>query len=207
MGLKVRPIFLLVGFSLPLFFTLLLLSLPEKAAAVPQFARRYKVRCSACHTIVPVLNEQGYMFKRLGYHFPPALEEGQVTPWIKDLIKKEPEWSLTNNAALAVTDFSFSAERTTSQGASPSSTSAFQVGSWNVYFGGWIPERTSSTTRSLTSSVAARRTPIFPTRISDTAEEMLAVVGTSQAGGSISKLVRAHALLRFTACSEFSVTV
>ena len=141
MGLKVRPIFLLVGFSLlPLLFIFLLLSLPEKAAAVPQFARRYKVRCSACHTIVPVLNEQGYMFKRLGFHFPPALEEGKATPWIKDLVKKEPEWSLTNNAALAVTDFSFSAERTTSQGASPSSTSAFQVGSWNAYFGGWIPD-------------------------------------------------------------------
>ena len=88
MRLKVRPISLLIGFSLPLFFTFLLLSLPEKAAAVPQFARRYEVRCSACHTIVPVLNEQGYMFKRLGYHLPPALEEGKVTPWISDLVKK-----------------------------------------------------------------------------------------------------------------------
>jgi hypothetical protein len=90
--------------------------------------------------IVPVLNEQGYLFKRLGYHLPPALEEGAVAPSISDLVKKEPQWSLTNNASLAVADFSFSAERTTSEGMSPSSAQAFQVAAWNAYVGGWIPD-------------------------------------------------------------------
>jgi hypothetical protein len=113
---------------------------PDRSAAVPQFARRYNLKCSACHTIVPVLNEQGYMFKRLGYHLPPALEEGKAAEYISDLVKKEPEWKLTNNAALAVADFSYSAERATSEGTTPSSTSAFQVGAWNAYFGGWIPD-------------------------------------------------------------------
>ena len=108
--------------------------------AVPQFARRYNLKCSACHTIVPVLNEQGYMFKRLGYHLPPALEKGQPAPKISDLVKKEPDWTLTNNVAPAVTDFSYSAERTTQQGTNPLSTSAFQVASWNMYMGGWIPD-------------------------------------------------------------------
>jgi hypothetical protein len=42
--------------------------------AVPQFARRYNVKCSACHTIVPVLNEQRWMFKRLGFHLPPLVD-------------------------------------------------------------------------------------------------------------------------------------
>jgi hypothetical protein len=134
MRLRVRPIFLLVGFNL------LLLLLPKKSEAVPQFARRYKVQCSACHTIVPVLNEQGYMFKRLGFHLPPPLEDGKLAALISDLVKKEPEWRLTNNAALAVADFSFSSERTTAEGTPPSSTSAFQVGVWNAYFGGWIPD-------------------------------------------------------------------
>jgi hypothetical protein len=113
---------------------------PNESAAVPQFARRYNLKCTACHTIVPVLNEQGYMFKRLGYHLPPALAEGKAAEYISDLVKKEPEWKLTNNAAFAVADFSYSAERKTSEGTAPSSTSAFQVGSWNAYFGGWIPD-------------------------------------------------------------------
>jgi hypothetical protein len=56
MRLRVRPTFLLIGFGL-------LLLLPKESAAVPQFSRRYNIKCSACHTIAPVLNEQGWMFK------------------------------------------------------------------------------------------------------------------------------------------------
>jgi len=108
--------------------------------AVPQFARRYNLKCSACHTIVPVLNEQGYMFRRLGYHLPPALQKGVPTPSVSDLVNKEPEWKLTNNVAPAVTDFGYSAERTTQEGQVPTSTSAFQVNSWNAYFAGWLPD-------------------------------------------------------------------
>ena len=112
---------------------------PSKTWAVPQFARRYNLKCFACHTIVPVLNEQGYMFKRLGYHLPPALEQGKPAPKISELVRNEPLWSLTNNVAPAVTDFSFTTERTTQEGQSPSSTSAFQVAAWNMYMGGWLP--------------------------------------------------------------------
>jgi hypothetical protein len=80
------------------------------------------------------------MFKRLGYHLPPALEKGEPATKISELVAEhEPTWSLTNNVAPAVTDFSFTSERTTQEGSSPSSTSSFQVGSWNMYMGGWIP--------------------------------------------------------------------
>lgn len=113
--------------------------LPNRSSAVPMFARRYNLKCYACHTIPPVLNENGYMFKRLGYHLPPALEKDKPAPRISSLVKNEPEWKLTNNAALAVVDGSFTAERTTAEGSTPSSTSAFQVGAWNAYFGGWVP--------------------------------------------------------------------
>ena len=34
------------------------LVLPRKSEALPQFARRYNLKCTACHTIVPVLNER-----------------------------------------------------------------------------------------------------------------------------------------------------
>lgn len=120
--------------------TSILAILPTKARAVPEFARRYHLKCFACHTIVPMLNEEGYMFKRLGYHLPPPLEKGKPAPKISDMVKSEPDWTLFNNIAAAVADFSYSAERTTQQGSSPSSTSAFQVGSWNAYFAGWIPD-------------------------------------------------------------------
>jgi hypothetical protein len=107
--------------------------------AVPQFARRYNLRCSACHTIVPVLNEQGYLFKRLGYRLPPPLEAGKPAPTIAELVQKEPQWTITNNLAPVVTDFSYVAERTTQEGESPVSNSFFQVAAWNMYAGGWLP--------------------------------------------------------------------
>jgi hypothetical protein len=133
MRLSIKPIWLLVGFSL-------FLLVPNQSEATPQYSRRYNVKCSACHTIAPVLNEQGFLFKRLGFHLPPALMEGKTADSISDLVKKEPVWSLTNNVAPAVTDFSYSAERTTQVGTSPVSTSAFEVGSWNMYMGGWLPD-------------------------------------------------------------------
>jgi len=34
-----------------------------------------------------MLNEQGWVFKRLGYRLPPALEEGKVAALISDLIR------------------------------------------------------------------------------------------------------------------------
>jgi hypothetical protein len=113
--------------------------LPRKASALPQFARRYNLKCTACHTIVPVLNEQGELFQRLGYHLPPALQPGEAARKLS-AIPEGADWSLTNNVAVAVADFGYSAERTTQEGLTPSSTSAFQVNSWNAYFAGWLPD-------------------------------------------------------------------
>jgi hypothetical protein len=116
-----------------------ILILPRKSEALPQFARRYNLKCTACHTIVPVLNEQGELFQRLGYHLPPALQPGEV-PKKLSALPEGGDWSLSNNVAVAVTDFGYSAERTTQEGTTPTSTSAFQVNSWNNYFAGWIPD-------------------------------------------------------------------
>jgi DNA-binding IscR family transcriptional regulator len=107
--------------------------------ALPQFARRYNLKCSACHTITPVLNEQGLLFQRLGYHLPPSLRKGVVAPKLSE-IQGGADWNLTNNASFAVADFSYSAERTTQEGQSAASTSAFQVAAWNAYFAGWVPD-------------------------------------------------------------------
>lgn len=134
--------FFIIGFCL-------LVTFPRKAQAglvgnmvhvdaLPQFARRYNLKCSACHTIVPVLNEQGLLFQRFGYHLPPPLEKGKPAPKFSE-VTGGGDWTLANNASLAVADFSYSAERTTQEGLAPSSTSAFQVAAWNEYFAGWIP--------------------------------------------------------------------
>jgi len=112
---------------------------PRQAAAVPQYARRYGLTCYACHTIPPVLNEQGYMFQKLGHHLPPALEVSKPVERILDLVRKEHEWTIANNASFAVSDFNYQAQKNTQQGQGSNSTSAIQVGSWNAYFGGWIP--------------------------------------------------------------------
>src|SRR5215467_8774583 len=112
---------------------------PNKSAALPQFARRYNLKCSACHTIVPVLNEQGELFQRLGYHLPPALQPSHKVTKLSE-IPEGADWTIANNAAFAVADFGYSAERTTQEGQPSSSTSAFQVNSWNAYFAGWVPD-------------------------------------------------------------------
>jgi len=87
-----------------------------------------------------VLNEQGYMFKRLGHHLPPALEVSKPVQRILDLVRKEREWTMTNNVSFAVSDFNYSAQKNTQQGEGSNSTSAIQVGAWNAYFGGWVPD-------------------------------------------------------------------
>ncbi len=45
---------------------LLVLSVPS-AHAIPAFARKYGLRCSACHAAWPVLNDFGWRFKDNGY--------------------------------------------------------------------------------------------------------------------------------------------
>ncbi len=54
----------------------LLFLIPTPGHAIPAFARKYGVKCYTCHTIPPVLNQNGYMFKRLGYRMPPDEMDG-----------------------------------------------------------------------------------------------------------------------------------
>ncbi len=120
--------------------TWIAVALPSSAWALPQFARQYNLKCSACHTIVPVLNEQGYLFQRMGYHLPAPLQAGQPAPSLSEIGKNAPKWSLTNSTSVAVADFGYQAERVTQEGQSPTSTAGFQVNSWNAYFAGNIPD-------------------------------------------------------------------
>ena len=48
---------------------LALLLAPAQSAATPQFARKYKLSCGACHVIPPKLNQFGEEFLARGYRF------------------------------------------------------------------------------------------------------------------------------------------
>src|SRR5947209_6075098 len=52
---------LLTSILLLLFFT------PADSFAIPAFARKYGLRCSACHVAWPILNDFGWRFKDNGY--------------------------------------------------------------------------------------------------------------------------------------------
>lgn len=48
------------------------------AQAIPAFARKYNVNCTACHTAPPILNPYGQRFLENGYQLP-GTEDGGVT--------------------------------------------------------------------------------------------------------------------------------
>ena len=106
--------------------------------AIPAFARKYNVKCFACHTTFPRLNKTGYIFKRLGYRMPPDLEEGKPIPKIADIDSKY-KWSLTNSAALVV-QASYTNGKATETGVAPVSTNSFNLDHALLFLGGTIPE-------------------------------------------------------------------
>ncbi len=57
-------------------------SLPERAKAMPIFARKYQTSCSTCHYAYPELNAFGYAFEANGYRFPAGTDP--------DLVREKP---------------------------------------------------------------------------------------------------------------------
>ncbi len=64
--------------SICLFFGSLLLLLPSDAGAVSQWARKYKVDCTVCHTAFPRLNHFGERFMRNGFQWPDEEPDGDT---------------------------------------------------------------------------------------------------------------------------------
>jgi hypothetical protein len=58
--------------------TLLPLFVATQAQAIPAFARKYDVNCTACHTAPPILNTYGQRFLENGYQLP-GTEDGGIT--------------------------------------------------------------------------------------------------------------------------------
>lgn len=73
---------------IPLLFFAALLVLPDPAAAIPAFARRYKTSCSTCHAPAPRLNDYGEEFAGNGFVIPEEekardyVSEGDELLWL-----------------------------------------------------------------------------------------------------------------------------
>jgi hypothetical protein len=62
------------------------------AAAIPIFAQRYAMKCSACHTVIPELNGFGNAFRNNGYQFPKSVQRHGTT---LVAIRYQLEWDET----------------------------------------------------------------------------------------------------------------
>ena len=61
-------------------FLLLLVLCPTSALAIPAFARKYQLRCTACHEAWPVLNDFGRAFRDNGYQTLLGKDDPTTTP-------------------------------------------------------------------------------------------------------------------------------
>jgi hypothetical protein len=122
---------------MPALMTLLLTMLsPQSSKAIPAFARKYNVKCYACHLIPPVLNKTGYMFKRLGYRMPPDEMDGtKPAPKISEL-DKDIKFSITNSLAL-LAQGSFTVDKTESD--TSTSSSSFNLDEAAFFLAGSLP--------------------------------------------------------------------
>jgi len=69
------------------------LLLPEQAQAIPPFARKYDMNCTACHTAPPILNQSGQRFLENGYQLPET-EDGSIVG--KKMLGEVPLDDVTN---------------------------------------------------------------------------------------------------------------
>jgi hypothetical protein len=113
------------------------LFVPQRAQAVPAFARKFGVKCYACHTIPPALNKNGYMFKRLGYRMPPDEMDGsKPAPKISEL-DKDIKFSITNSLAI-ISQGSFTVDKNKAD--TSTSSSSFNLDEAALFAAGSVPE-------------------------------------------------------------------
>jgi hypothetical protein len=118
---------------------------PQPGQAIPAFARKFGLKCYACHTIPPALNKTGYTFKRLGYRLPPDEMDGtKLAPKISELGKdpesgKDTKFSITNSVAL-IAQGSFTLDKTRGDGISPTSSSSFNLDEAALFAAGSVPD-------------------------------------------------------------------
>ncbi|MBI1806977.1 MAG: hypothetical protein HYR76_08000 [Ignavibacteria bacterium] len=92
----------------------------QSAIALPAFARKYNMSCSACHAGVPRLNEVGFKFRAAGFRMPDEIGKAETSSNIGDYIaartQSRLDWKQTeapngaitaNSKQLTFAEFSF----------------------------------------------------------------------------------------------------
>ncbi len=98
----------LLGIGLLTLLTLAIFAVPNRAEAIPAFAKKYNASCTLCHTAWPRLNAEGYKYKLNAYQLPDSrdgAETGKTSPAFDlhlDTGKANPPVSLRLNGGLSV---------------------------------------------------------------------------------------------------------
>src|SRR5450432_3937168 len=119
----------LVGLLLATFF---ILSAADSALALPAFARKYGLRCSACHEAWPMLNTFGQKFKDNGYQLmndrdAPIWQNPSYWPIT---FRITPNWHRESTNKVAVDN--------TATGEAKISTTGFNLSGLDILTGGTL---------------------------------------------------------------------
>jgi len=63
---------------------------PQPAAAIPIFAQRYNLRCDACHSVLPELNQFGNEFRNRGYRLDGVPKHGTTLVALREQVGYTP---------------------------------------------------------------------------------------------------------------------
>lgn len=63
---------------------------PRAAQAIPIFAQRYNLKCEACHSVLPELNQFGNAFRNRGYRLDGAPKHGTTVVALREQIGYTP---------------------------------------------------------------------------------------------------------------------
>jgi len=113
-----KPQRLLSFFSAAFLLTVFLFSSTQPANAIPAFARKYGLRCSACHESWPMLNFFGQKFKDNGYQLmndrdSPIWQNASYWP---ATFRITPIWHRVSTNSVAVDQSPTGAQKITSSG-------------------------------------------------------------------------------------------
>lgn len=95
-------------FGFIVFLALVFFATPNRAEAIPAFAKKYNAPCALCHTTWPRLNAEGFKYKMNAYQLPDSrdgAETGKTSPAFDlhlDTGKANPPLSLRIGGGLSV---------------------------------------------------------------------------------------------------------
>lgn len=113
------------------------------AGAMPMFARKYDMPCSACHTTIPRLNETGYKFRAAGFRMPATIgkdeeKKFELGDYTSARIQARYDTQVTNQpngAPVANCPGNACGARTTTNALSFMEATLYPLtGSWGKYF-------------------------------------------------------------------------